>query len=465
MKRLSQLFTGGVPLPSSLSSSSLAGVDGATPGEGAGGVAGGAGGAASSSTSPKASKSKRRSILGGFRRSSKSKGSSLPCHGYFQGMVPLILDHGSGMIKAGFAADSTPRYLAPSIIGVPRLSSVRVTTGANVTLKECYIGQAALAKRGLLALSFPIKNGVVQNWDHLQKMWTSMYHDFEVDARDHPVLVTQPPLNPRANREKLVEIFLETFRAPAVSVVTPSLMALYGSGRSTGVVLDIGDGVAHSMAVYQNTPLTHTICRTDLAGRDVTEYLISLVMENGGYAFTSSSEKDIARQIKEKFGYVAERYESEVQFYKSSASKNVCYTLPDGQTVLLGEERFRCAEPLFRPPLLGKEHGGVHQLLLNSIAKSDPDLWKELYQNIVLSGGTTMLPGFEQRLQHELGLIAPVGTKMRFISQNDRTTSAWMGAKYWLQSAPAQETQSIWLSAKEFEEYGMSAVHRSHLML
>jgi len=339
-----------------------------------------------------------------------------------------------------------------AIIGRPKHKQIM-----GMVSKDAYIGDEAQSRRGVCQLSYPIEHGIITSWDDMEKIWDHTFqNELRVDPEEHPVLLTEAPRNPKSNREKMITTMFETFNVPSFYVAVQAVLSLYSSGRTTGIVLDCGDGVSHTVPIFEGYCLPHAVARLDLAGRDLTENLMRILVERG-YSFTTSAEKEIVRDIKEKMSYVAVNYQEEMDKAETSSDIDRNYELPDGRVITIGNERFRCAEVLFQPDLIGKESSGIHQLTFDSIQACDIDVRRELYSNTVLSGGSTMFPGIEQRLTNEMTTLAPASVKVRVVAPAERKYSVWIGGSI---LSSLNNFQEMWVSRDEYDESGPGIVHR-----
>ncbi|NVM02434.1 MAG: actin family protein [Candidatus Helarchaeota archaeon] len=368
---------------------------------------------------------------------------------------PVVIDNGTGITKNGYAGEDQPRSVFPTLIGYPKYTSIM--TDVEHYTREYYIGEEALQLRGVLRLNYPIGHGIVEDWGAMEKIWHyTFYTDLRIDPAEHPCLLTEPPLNPRPNREKMCEIMFETFNTPAIYVAMQAVLSLYASGRTTGLVCDSGTGVTHVVPIYEGFALTHAISRLDLAGRDITEYLMRLLRQRG-YSLTTSAEKEIVRDIKEKLCYVALDPEKELKLAEKVSGMEKSYMLPDGETLTVGVERFLAPEVVFNPSAVGKESPPFDEVIVESVSKCDIDLRQDLYSNIVLSGGSTMFPGLKERLTREISEMIPENVEVKIIAPPERMYSVWIGGSI---LSSLRTFQKMWVTRKEYKEIGPSVIHR-----
>lgn len=399
---------------------------------------------------------------------------------------PVVIDNGSGNIKAGFAGEERPKTYTATIVGRPKYQKVMAgllvlgleLTGLSYTNEETYIGSLAQQNRGILKLLHPIEHGVVINWDDMERIWHHTYATgLKASPEDHPLLITEAPLNPRTNRDRMCQVLFEALGVPCVYVSIQAVLSLYASGRTTGVVVDIGDGVGHVVPVYEGFSLPTSVKRMDVAGRDVTEHLAFNIRRISGEAFLSSAELDIVRCIKEKCCFLSKDITRDEKKYlgvpysryitpaADDSDLFTSYKLPDGHVLNLGVEQFRAPEILFNPQIIGDESPGIHELTSLAIAKTDLDLRPALYQNVVLSGGTTLLKNFGDRMLSELknqqvsqsssswhghrGLSKESHTKIKIYAPPERKYSTWIGGSI---LAGLSTFRKLWVTAQEYAE-------------
>jgi actin-related protein len=369
----------------------------------------------------------------------------------------IVIDNGSGVIKAGMAGDNAPTVKFPSIVGYPRGASM-----GGVETKSEYIGDEAQKMRGVLNLKYPIESGIISEWDLMEKVWDYCFsNELRVDPTEHKVMLTEAPNNPKTNREKMTQLMFETFQVQGLYVAIQAVLSLYSNGRTTGMVVDSGDGVTHTIPVFEGFSIPHAVKKNFIAGRAITSHMVNLLNaesisdSNAG----QSAWLQIVGKIKEETAYVSLDFEAEKAKAAESSACQKSYQLPDGQMITVNSARFCAPEALFNPGLIkeGDEVLGMHSMGHATIQKCDVDIRKDLYQNIILSGGTTLYAGLPDRLEKEIDALCPQQNMVKIIASNDRYYSVWTGGST-LSSLSTFESQ--WITKEEYEENGTEIVHR-----
>eukprot|EP01084_Bolivina_argentea_P162922 283479_1 len=400
----------------------------------------------------------------------------------------IVIDNGSGYIKAGFAGNNLPNIAFPSVVGRPRHKGVMV----GMRQHDVYVGDEAQAKRGILSLKYPIENGITHNWDDLEKIWHhTFYEELRVAPEEHTVLLTQITGTPKVNTEKSIQIMFETFDIPAYSVADTAILTLYASGLTTGVAVESGYSVTQIVPCYEGVSLYSKTCRLDIGGAHVSKYLIQILNERlakkGHCQFgMTSCEKEIIDDIKIKHAFVALDYESAMKCDDIEFEQQ--YELPDGQILVFNKETFQCPEILFDPMLIGLEQNGIHKLIFECVEKCDEDMQKDLFENIVFGGGNTMFKGMENRLIMELkkltnsdelvngyvrkylennkrrllgkdiiNLMIKYSSMQHIHPSENRQYSTWIGGSV---LASLSTFDSLCIGRNEYEENGPSIVHK-----
>ncbi|XP_006871797.1 PREDICTED: actin-related protein T2 [Chrysochloris asiatica] len=363
----------------------------------------------------------------------------------------VIFDNGSGLCKAGLSGEIGPRHVISSIIGHPKLK----TASAGANQKKYFVGEEALYKYETLQLHYPIERGLVTNWDDMEKLWQHLFEwELGVKPNERPVLMTEPSLNPRENREKMAEVMFETFNVPAFYLSDQAVLALYASACVTGLVVDSGDGITCTVPIFEGYSLPHAVTKLYVAGRDITEHLSRLLLASG-HTFPCTLYKTLVNDIKEKLCYVALEPDKEQCRMLEGVLKE--YKLPDGNIIHLGNQIFQAPEALFVPDQMGIHSPGLPKMVSSSIMKCDVDIQKTLFGEIVLSGGTTLFPGLDDRLLRELEQLASKGVPIKITAPPDRWFSTWIGASI---VTSLSSFKQMWVTMADFKEFGTSVVQR-----
>jgi actin-related protein len=363
----------------------------------------------------------------------------------------IVFDLGSTNIRAGFAGDEFPKTIFPSLV-----ARSRATYGASET---CTVGVNAERKHAYANVNYPIKEGHIENWDDLEKLFEyCFYTKLACNPQEHCILFSESiPSVSKSQREQLAQIMFETFQFPAISISLDAILSLYASGKTTGCVLKAGGGTTYACSVYEGYLVPHAAQYVSINGQQITQHMLQLISAEHHHRFDAYSQRQfLAQDMKEKLCYLVSDFTTE-EAKKQYEEK--AYKLPDGQLLTIGRECYQCPEGLFQPSLMNglqTKNQGIHEAIYHSIATCDEDFHQDLYQNIVLSGATTKFPNIVSRLEKELKQLT--NHSISFYAPNDRENCAWHGGSIYSSISTFHETCSF--KKHEYEEHGPEGVHR-----
>lgn len=330
-------------------------------------------------------------------------------------MESIVIDNGTSFIKAGIAGEEAPRIVFPTSNGHQEN---------------------------------PITNGVITNWDDMEKIWQYTFDDqLQVNSEDYTVVLTEIPLNPSKNKEKMTEIMFETFKVANLYIGNKASLSLNATGRTTGIVMGSGEGISYAIPIYEGNLFTHAAVVSDsLTGADLNEYLGQTVLSNQNPL--DLNVNITARDIKQKLCYVA-------QNFKTDTVNSQSYQLPDGSSIIIGDELIKCPEILFSPNKIHPAYGneGLVSFVLEAAMKTGMD--SEFLSNVVLSGGNTMIRGFSERFEADLS--ESTACYVNVISPPDRQFLTWNGGSI---IASTSSFEDKLCSKDDYEESGVEIVNR-----
>jgi len=379
----------------------------------------------------------------------------------------IVCDNGTGFVKCGFAGANFPTAIFPAMVGRPIMRYEESID--NVEIKDIMVGDEAAKLRSMLQITYPMDNGIVRNWDDAKHVWNyTFFERLQINPKECKIMLTEPPMNPMQNREKMVQVMFEDYGFQACYIAIQAVLTLYAQGLLTGVVCDSGDGVTHIVPVYEGFSLPHLIKRLNVAGRDVTRYLIKLLLLSG-YAFNRTADFETVRQIKERLCYVGCDLELEKRLALETTTLIKKYKLPDGRVIKVGRERFEAPECMFNPGLIDCDQVGMGEMVFDTINKADMDTRAEFYNHVVLSGGSTMYPGLPSRLEKEIRDLytqkvlkgdqeAAKRFKCRIEDPPRRKHMVFLGGA--VLADIMKDKQAFWMNKSEYDELGPGNLSR-----
>ena len=373
--------------------------------------------------------------------------------------LPIIIDIGSGEVKAGFSGEEKPKVIFKNYFGEPKYKKV-IRTFDKKDKNEQYIGEDCDKYLGLTKLRHPVNHGV---FEYEQDILTIFNHIFtklgitSQEKKEHPILIAEPILNPYKNRENIAHTLLDNLGVPAIFFASQPLLSLFSTSSTSGTVLESGEGVTQSCVVYEGYSIPSSYERYNYGGKDVSEYLRDLLKKKG-YHFYNSTELKLFDEIKENICYLDINKRNDYLNYKTFDIKNTPYYLPDGSNILIGDERVLAPEMLFNPECNGKEYLSFDDMIISSINKVDVKLKKTAYENIWLSGGNTSFKELNRKLVNELKYKIEKGMGINIL-ENEKINPkyrCWTGGSI---ISTLEIFKKMWVTKHDWSENGNEIIH------
>jgi len=391
----------------------------------------------------------------------------------------LVVDLGTATTKSGWSNRSEPDMSIPSIVGHGRHKGAMATLG----LSDSYVGRQAQTLQGILNIRQPFKQGCVQHWDDLELLWDHTWKQElkrmrlgnEADTSDIKVLVSVPPLCPPEDWRRLAEVFFEDSGIGGLYLANKSVLAMYGGGRTTGICVDTGEDMTYIVPCWEGTPLPNATIIQKLGGKQVTDRLLALLSNGkysfpddtflllrgrGGRGFSVVSRRDVVQEAKNRFCCI-----DPLDGLKSSVKhEEQVLKLPDGNIVVVGDEATSAPELMFKPELAKcPKTSGIHELLHESLMRCEEKYRSRLLSNIVLTGGNSLFPGFDLRLEAELVKLLPdnLSKYVKVNAQPGRENFTWKGGVH---LCSLDSFQGLWLTKQDYMETGGSDVQETTVL-
>ena len=357
--------------------------------------------------------------------------------------TPIIVDIGTSMIKAGLSGQEKPSLVFPNYFGEMKYSK-SLDSWKDDDKKEI-IGNDCNKYLGVIKLRYPLSHGIFDDPKDITPIFDYIYNNLDMsitEIKEHPVLITDPLLNPQENRKNIAKILFDNYKIEQLFFASQPILSLFSTSSTSGAVLESGDGVTQSCIIYEGYSIPGSNKRINLGGREVTEYL-QYLLNRKGYDLKNSDGFQITKKIKEE---LCETYADE-----GNSIENVNYTLPDDSVIEIGEERRLAPEILFNPLLREYEYPGLPEILSESINKTNVDLKLQLYGSILLSGGNTNIKGMKERIYKEIKKLAPKNAKIRLHTPSNPENCSWIGGNI---ISSLEIAKKMWISVKEWMEKG-----------
>ncbi|ELP86615.1 actin, putative [Entamoeba invadens IP1] len=362
----------------------------------------------------------------------------------------IVIDNGSSTIRAGFAGDDCPRSVFPTVVGVPKTLIKMIGCGT----RESYVGEEAISRMSVLHITHPIHDGKVVNYDDLRSIWHhTFYNELRVNPEERSVILTEDFELSYKVREQMSQYVFEEFEVPSLLFGRPSVMAMFASGRPSGIVVMSGESTFRVEPIYEGFTMKRCGLRTSVAGNSISETMKKLLSRRT-YTFKTTEDMEVLNDIQNKFCYCALNYEEEEKKNLSEIEKE--YELPDYSVIKIGKERFEATEAIFRPADFGIESMPMQKYIVDAINKCDIYSRRDFNSNIIVAGGNTMYPGFAERLENEVKALSPQNSRVRVVAPEERIYSAWIGGSI---VGSLSSSENMFVTKEEYNECGPQIVN------
>ena len=377
--------------------------------------------------------------------------------------LPIVVDIGSGEVKAGFSGEENPKIVFKNYFGIPKYKKVLKSYDKEnkENINDQYIGDECDKYLGLIKLRYPVNHGIFENEQDILTIFNHIFSKLGINSeekKEHPILISEPILNPRSNKEKIAHILLDNLGIPAIFFASQPILSLLSTSATSGIILESGDSITQSCVVYEGYSIPSSYERYNYGGRDVTEYLKNM-LKRRGYYFYNSTELKLVNEIKENMCYLETNKRAEYANAKKALNKKLIpYYLPDGNNISLGDERILAPEILFNPENIGKEYLSFQEMIISSINKTDIQIRKKAYENIWLSGGNTSFKDLNEKLIDELKTKLGKGLFINIL-ENDKIKPqyrCWIGGNI---ISTLEIFKKMWVTKNDWNETGNEIVH------
>ena len=384
--------------------------------------------------------------------------------------LPIVIDVGSGETKAGYNNAEAPSLQFPSYIG--EIKYKKLLRPLNINLnnepKEQYIGSDCNNYLGILNLHYPLKNGIFENEDDIYNIYEYIFHNLNLknsNIKNHSLLITEPILNPKSNREKIANILFENFDIQSLIFAHQPILSLFHSACLSGIILESGDNISQVCCAIDGNPILGSFSRSNLGGRDITEYL-RILLKKHGVDYNSQTEFLYIQQLKQTHCYLNNTlfnkmnndfYGKKIRGETKKEETITKVTLPDRKEIKLQDEKILAPSVLFFPSLIGKNCMGIHQLVANSINKVDLENREKILESGRITGGNAQIKNCTESLHTGSKALLPGNNKLKFVQSPRPNLSCWIGGQI---ISNLSLFNKLVITKKEWEEKGNEILHK-----